>query len=183
MHARTCGVLGCSGGLACFSGHLKNRLGEFLEFGFGVGEHLDVRASVIEGAGLGLFSRRLFTSGTIISIYDGHVSHKSCIPVMPYRLATSTFTHLHSIPRTDFVVWGFRFVIHGRGVASFSNHSYCPNARVVCRPGAYPYTGSRSCPWLTSHLALVAVTTIHPGQEITIKYSKHTCARMGIEFQ
>ena len=183
MCTRVCGHVACSGGLACFAGHITNRLGEFVDFGFGVGDHLDVRVSIIHDAGLGLFSRRLFFAGNVVSIYDGHVSHKSFFSAMPHRFTSTTHTHLHSIPRSEFVVWGFRYVIHGRGVGSFANHAYHPNAKVVCRPGAYPYTGCRSCPWLTSHLALVALTTIHPDEEITIRYSKHTCARFGIAFK
>ena len=183
MRATTCGHFQCSGGLACFAGHIQNRLGEFLDFGFAVGDHLAVRSSTIAGARLGLFSRRLFEKGDVISTYDGYVSDKSFMPAMPHRLAGTTYTHLHSIPRCEFVVWGFRYAIQGRGVASFANHAFHPNSRVLCRAGVYPYTGFRSCPWLTSHLVLVASTTIHPDEEITMKYSKHTCARLGITFK
>ena len=55
VRARTCAVLACADGLACFAGHLKkNWQGEFIHFDFGVGDHLDVWAYFVDGAGLSI---------------------------------------------------------------------------------------------------------------------------------
>ena len=172
----------CSGGLACVAKHISNRRGVFLDFGFPLGFALCIRASFIDGAGLGLFSKRYFQAGSIITVYDGHVTHKTGVPVRPHQAQGPAFSHLHSIPRSDFVVWGFRYPTHGRGVGSFANHSCQPNARVTLRNGVFPYLGSRSCPLLTTHLIVIATADVHPDQEITINYGRNNCARLGIPY-
>ena len=122
-----CGPAGCRQDLSCLAGHPTTRAGHFLDFGFGPGEHLCVRSSAIDGAGLGIFAKTIFRAGDIITVYDGHVSLRIFAPIYAYQTVCASFDHLHAIPGTEFIIWGFKYPTHARGLGSFANHSRLPN--------------------------------------------------------
>ena len=175
-----CIIAPCDCDLACLAGHPTNRRGDFLAFGFGLGDYLDVRPSTIPSAGMGLFAKKEFEAGEVITIYDGHVSSKVFAPRNVCECTGAFFSHLHSIPGTKYVVWGFMYPVHGRGFGSFCNHSLVPAAKVTRRPLQFPYIGIHDCPDLQSHLVIKALRHIHVDEEITIKYPPHTRTRLGI---
>ena len=176
-----CAVANCAGGLSCLAGHPTNSKGDFLSFGFGAGGALEVRLSTVQTAGLGLFALAPFKADEVITTYDGHVSHKLFVPNRASEAGVHALSHLHSIPHTEFVVWGFRVPTWGRGLGSFANHAQIPNAKVVTRPLQFPYVGIQSCPDLRSHLVLKAVRQIHSDEEIFISYPPNTLSRLGIQ--
>ena len=173
----------CSGDLECLAGHPTNASGDFFSFGFGPGENLCVRTSVIVGAGLGLFAKKRFRADDIITVYDGHVSHRVFVPILPYEATTFHFEHIHAIPGTEFVIWGFKYPTHARGLGSFANHARHPNAGVLKRRQQFPYVSIHNCPDLKHHLALVALRDINMDEEITILYPRNTCSRLRIPFE
>ena len=175
-----CCLADCSGDLACLAGHPTNSNGSFISFGYGEGNALIVRPSPIPNAGLGLFAAKSFEPNEILTIYDGHVSMKLFVPKNAYESSDPTLSHLHSIPGTEFVLWGFQYPVHARGLGSFCNHSTLPAAKVIRRLLQFPYVGIHTCPELRSHLAVSALRHIYVDEEITIKYPPRTCARLGI---
>ena len=148
--------------------------------GYSCGSKLDVRPSLIPGSGLGLFASSFFAKGSFVTVYDGVVRHVSAMPAARDSFSCGPFTHAHKIPGTEYIVCGFRCVLFGRGLGSFSNHHRHNNARVVRLPGKYRYQDYASCPLLQSFLVLVTVCDIEPGAEIYVKYSKLTMNRLGI---
>ena len=177
-----CGPAGCRQDLSCLAGHPTTRAGHFLDFGFGPGEHLCVRSSAIDGAGLGIFAKTIFRAGDIITVYDGHVSLRIFAPIYAYQTVCASFDHLHAIPGTEFIIWGFKYPTHARGLGSFANHSRLPNARVLKRSQQFPYVNIHNCPDLNHHLVLIALRDINPDEEVTIKYPRNTCLRLGIPY-
>ena len=143
---------------------------------------ITVRTSAINGAGQGLFVRTLFDEGTILTVYDGHVSHKTMAPDLASRCQDQRFAHLHAIPSTEYLVWGLQYPILGRGMGSFANHSSKPNAKACVRTGVFPYLGYSDCPLLRRHLVLQALRVIHADEEVTINYGRHTCHRLSIPY-
>ena len=176
---RRCDGVSCAGGLVCIAGHPIGRLGSQITFGFSLGDMLVVRTSVIDGAGQGLFVRSFFSTDVILTTYDGHVSHKTMAPDSAYN---DRFAHLHAIPRTEYVVWGFRYPVQGRGLGSFANHSSSPNARVCVRKGVFPYLGYSDCPLLRCHLVLQSIRDLHSDDEVTINNGRCTCRRLSIPY-
>ena len=176
-----CALAGCSGNLSCLAGHPTTADGEFIDFGYGAGGALSVRESTVSGAGLGLFAGIELEPQQIIITYDGHVSDRLYAPANAAYATIDTHSHLHTIPGTGFVVWGFMYPIHGRGLGSFCNHSRPACARVVRRSQQFPYIAIHNCPDLRAHIVVMALRHIHVDEEITITYSAHTCARLGIE--
>ena len=170
----------CSGALSCLAGHPTDPFGEFLDFGYGIGTYLSVRKSIIDDAGLGLFAKKPFAPHEVVTTYDGHVSHKLYVPVRACHTVDHRLSHLHSIPRTEFVIWGFKYPSCGRGLGSFANHSKTPNTKVTVRSQQFPYINIQSCPDLRSHIVLIAISCIDTDEEITLKYPPNTCARLGI---
>ena len=177
-----CELARCSQDLACLAGHPTNAHGDFFSFGYSVGEALDVRTSTISGAGRGLFARKCFEPGDVITTYDGHVSHNVFAPPAHARDdRTGFFSHLHSIRGSEFVVWGFVYPTQGRGLGSFANHSASPNASIVTRSHQFPYVNVQNCPDLKQHLAVVATLNIQIDEEIFVTYPPHTRARLNID--
>ena len=80
------------------------------------------------------------------------------------------------------MIAGLRYVVDGRGMGSFANHSYGENARLSSRFGVYPYFGHFGCIGLDMHVVVVATKTIHPNEEMFIRYSRHSCTRLGIDY-
>ena len=152
---------------------LKPRLG------FTSGSQIFVDLSTQPSAGYGLFSNTSFVSGDAISLYDGIVIHK-LETVTAASLQASSMTHACSIKGSEYVILGFRYVLKGRGLGSFANHA--PNNNAVLRKKRLKvrYHNHRNCPFLDSCMVVEACDDIGPGDEIFVKYSRNTLARLGI---
>ena len=177
-----CVLVDCLGDLSCLAGHPTTGNDELIDFGCSAGEALYVRESTITGGGLGLFAGIEFETRQVITTYDGHVSNRVYAPANAAGATAYNYSHLHTIPGTGFVVWGFMYPLHGRGLGSFCNHSRPACAKVVRRSHQFPYIGIHNSPDLRAHIVLVALRHINADEEITIAYSAHTCARLGITF-
>ena len=177
-----CEIARCQQDLACLAGHPTNARGVFFSFGFSVGDALDVRASTIPLAGRGLFAKKVFGVDEVITTYDGHVSHKIFAPTAHARGDDTTlFSHLHSIPGCEFVVWGFVYPTQGRGLGSFANNSATPNAAIIARSHQFPYINVQNCPDLKQHLVVIAIRDIQIDEEIFVTYPQHTRVRLNID--
>ena len=173
-----CGNMDCPGGLSCLANHLHDDSGRILVLGWGSGDRLRVLFDP-GPKGLCLYSQAHFCPGDPITIYDGHLVHKtaSLRPTSPdYQMRSS---HFHSM--YDYVVCGFRDVYQGRGVGSLINHSFRPNAKIAIRRGLWPYHGVSMLD--PTYLLVLCAKHISPGDEITIKYSKLTCSRLRIPYK
>ena len=157
-------------------------LGRPLSFGCSFQRGVDVRSSTILVAGLGLFSERTFRAREVLTTYDGHVLHCTRFPRALHASTVSANSHVCSISGSDFVIAGLRYAVNGRGMGSFANHMYNANARLASRFGRYPYFGHFGSVGLDMHVVLIATKTIQPNEEIFIRYSKHSCTRLGIDF-
>ena len=180
--SRSCLFPGCIGGLDCLANHCADLFGRLLSFGCSLHRSLDVRSSTIALAGLGLFAERIFRVREVVTTYDGHVVHCTRFPRAFQASGERAFSHFCSISGSDFVIAGLRYAVDGRGMGSFANHRYTANARLVSRFGQYPYLGHFGCIGLDMHVVIIAVKTIHPNEEIFIRYSKLSCTRLGIDY-
>ena len=180
--SRSCGVPSCVGGLDCLANHCVDLFGRSLSFGFSVRRGVDVRSSTIHLAGLGLFSERHFCARDVITTYDGHVVHCTRFPKAFQVSTESAYSHFCSISGSEFLIAGLRYAADGRGMGSFANHKYVANARLSSRFGWFPYFGHFGCIGLDMHVVLIATKSIQPNEEIFIRYSKHSCTRLGIDY-
>ena len=147
--------------------------------GYGPDSVLTLNISNLPGAGYGLFSKTNFVPGDVISLYDGTVVYNSQIAAAHQPNATS-ITHACKIKGTEYIVLGLRFAIAGRGMGSFANHSTSNNARLAVRKWRVRYFNHHHSIFLTRCMVVEAVQTINSGDEITVRYSSQTLARLAI---
>ena len=177
----SCDFLYCKGGLDCLANHCVDLFGQHLQFGVSLGRGVDVRASTRPHSGLGLFAERSFRPSEVVTTYDGHAVHCTRYPRAYHTLNEGAYSHFCTISGSEFVIAGLRYAVDGRGMGSFANHRYDANARLSSRLGCYPYLGHFGCVGLDMHVVVVATKTIHSNDEIFIRYSKNSCARLGIQ--
>lgn len=115
-------------------------------------EHFEVRASSIDGAGQGLFSRVVVCEGDTIGEYTGIVLTDVQVNSTPYA-------------NSKYVLWVCKDCnIVGEGPLAnhtrYINHHDYPNARMVC-----------STRWKKARIE--ATKKIYPGQEVFIDYGPY----------
>ena len=147
--------------------------------GYGPGSALFLKISNVPGAGYGLFSRIYFAPGDVISLYDGIVMHNSQV-VKANTPPAAAFSHVCKVKGTEYVILGLQYAIEGRGMGSFANHSHSNNSRLVPRNRKVRYFNHHHAIYLTRCMVVEAITSISPGEEISVRYSSHTLARLDI---
>ena len=146
--------------------------------GFGPGQGLFVDLSTIANAGHGLFSDVLFVPGDIITLYDGIAVHN--IHANFASKDNGDLSHACKVKGTEYLVLGLRYVIQRRGLGSFANHSNANNAVIATKNIPVRYFNQHSCPFLRRCIVIKAIAPIFPGDEIFVRYSRSTLARLSI---
>ena len=147
--------------------------------GYGPGTFLFVQQSSVPLAGCGLFSRSSFVPGDIITLYDG-IAIPNVYRAFANTAQGASLTHACKIKGTEYTILGLSFVTKGRGLGSFANHSHFNNARLITKNFPVRYYNQFDCPFLKKCVLLQACRPISPGQEIFVRYSKNTLARLTI---
>ena len=146
--------------------------------GFGPGKILFVDTSTLPNAGFGLFSKVSFVPGDAITLYDGIAVDK--VHTTFASKDDGTLSHACKVKGTEYVILGLRFACKGRGLGSFANHSNNNNAIIQTKQMTVRYYNLQCCPFLRRCLVVEATANIHPGDEIFVRYSRLTLARLQI---
>ena len=146
-----------------------------------IGDGINVCKSIKRPwTGLAVIAHKPFRCGDIITVYDGGLFNKLHVPpANDYFSALNT--HLCSIPMTDFVISGLQVPVTGRGGGSFVNHSAPPGANARLSSIKFPFEffcGTHS----DRVVVIVALRDISPGEEVTSRYPRQTCARLRLDF-
>ena len=176
-----CGMPGCPGALACLSFHFIDFVNGISHLGYSDGSRLRVHKSPVPGIGLTVTSLHHFKKGATLTVYDGYLLHRACtFHAFDYRARSMT----HTAALDDYVVSGLQVPICGRGVGSFINHNYAANCLLRPRFSYWPYYGQSSLTLADARVLLVvAKYDIFPGDELSLRYDKHTCLRLGITYK
>ena len=172
-------VFQCPGGLTCLTLHKTNMANNLLQCGWGDGTRLHVHMSFDHPhMGWTVSTKKQFVKGEAITIYDGNLVHRS-YGARASDVSASTLTHVHALH--DYVVYGLDMPLAGRGVGSFINHTFNANTVITVEKGLWPYYGFIP---LSSddafYLLIRAKRNIDAGDELSLRYAKSTCARLGI---
>lgn len=126
-----------------------------------IGDGVDVRASAIPGAGLGLFATRGFARGDFITWMDGEEISRAEAQA---RARAGRASHIRSLIFGFSALDGIREPVAGAGGVSFANHPPAgtkPNSVFVNRED---HTG------VAVRVYLRALVDVAPGEEILVSY-------------
>jgi len=147
--------------------------------GYGPGDALFVDRSTVLNGGDGLFSSIFFVPGDVITLYDGIVVPNLGLPHANTSEGAS-MTHACKIKGSEYTILGLRYTTKGRGLGSFANHNMNNNARLQTRNRYVRYYNAFACLQLSKCVLVEATSHISPGEEIFVRYDKHTLARLSI---
>jgi hypothetical protein len=122
--------------------------------------------------GYGLFVRRAYKTGEILTDYAGMLIDVNADDIEDVRVTTHYRTMMR-IGRSLRVIDGFREPVDGYGLAQFANHGVRNN----CKFKVFDTSTTKH-----PHLGIVLVATrpIYPEEEIIINYGKHFFERLEI---
>jgi SET domain-containing protein len=150
-----------------------------------INQGLEVKTSNIEHAGMGLFARKLFKKGDIITEYDGDDITKEDAHMLINEYGIIRCSHMRSYSNqgAQIVIDGLREPINGRGGGSFINHK--PKQHCNCvfwepsRNIFYKLNTETRTKLVLNRVFIRARQDIHINDELYIHYGKYNnCAQL-----